>query len=146
MTDAAPICDCPACNIERGAWTCGRFLNINMEARGGTRPLPRALGDEVRHLGAFTPTAEEIEAAKSPAGGWTKEQLAVWGVPWPPPKGWKHKLLSPQPTRLDEYTKTEWADIYQQVARSLGYPPISEETIDALWVDFMEMKHRKAAQ
>jgi hypothetical protein len=39
------------------------------------------------------PTLQEIEAAKTPAGGWTREQLAQWGVPWPPPKGWKKRLL-----------------------------------------------------
>jgi hypothetical protein len=39
------------------------------------------------------PTAAEIEAAKTPRGGWTREQLAQWGVPWPPPKGWKQRLL-----------------------------------------------------
>jgi hypothetical protein len=38
------------------------------------------------------PTAEEIEAGRSPAGGWTRAQLAQWGVPWPPPKGWKARL------------------------------------------------------
>jgi hypothetical protein len=38
------------------------------------------------------PTEEEIEAARSPHGGWTKEQMASWGVPWPPPKGWKKRL------------------------------------------------------
>lgn len=40
-----------------------------------------------------SPTAAEIEAAKSPRGGWTRAQLAEWGVPWPPPKGWKQRLL-----------------------------------------------------
>ena len=35
---------------------------------------------------------EEIEAAKTSNGGWTKEQLKQWGVPWPPPKGWKKQL------------------------------------------------------
>lgn len=39
-------------------------------------------------------TREEIEAAKTPAGGWTREQLAAWGVSWPPPKGWKKTLTS----------------------------------------------------
>jgi hypothetical protein len=39
------------------------------------------------------PTKAEIEAAKTPRGGWTREQLAKWGVPWPPPRGWKAKLL-----------------------------------------------------
>jgi hypothetical protein len=38
------------------------------------------------------PTAEEIEAAKTPRGGWTRAQLAEWGVPWPPPKGWRKAL------------------------------------------------------
>ena len=39
-------------------------------------------------------TEAEIDAAKSPKGGWTKKQLAAWGVSWPPPKGWKHRLLT----------------------------------------------------
>ncbi|WP_435190027.1 hypothetical protein [Streptomyces sp. bgisy126] len=38
------------------------------------------------------PSPEEIEAARTPAGGWTRDQLAAWGVPWPPPKGWKDEL------------------------------------------------------
>jgi len=38
------------------------------------------------------PTPEEIEAAKTERGGWTRKQLAAWGVPWPPPKGWRRKL------------------------------------------------------
>jgi hypothetical protein len=35
-------------------------------------------------------TEAEIMA---PAGGWTRAQLAEWGVPWPPPKGWKQALI-----------------------------------------------------
>ncbi len=35
---------------------------------------------------------EEIEAKKTPAGGWKLEDLIRWGVPWPPPKGWKSRL------------------------------------------------------
>ena len=38
-------------------------------------------------------TKDEIEAAKTPKGGWTKAQLAEWGVPWPPPSGWKRRLV-----------------------------------------------------
>ena len=37
-------------------------------------------------------THEEVEAAKTPKGAWTKAQLAQWGVPWPPPKGWRGML------------------------------------------------------
>lgn len=35
------------------------------------------------------PTRAEIDAAR-----WTKAQLAEWGVPWPPPKGWRRRLLA----------------------------------------------------
>jgi hypothetical protein len=38
-------------------------------------------------------TPKEIEARQTAKGGYTKAQLAEWGVPWPPPKGWKAGLL-----------------------------------------------------
>lgn len=41
-------------------------------------------------------SAEEIEAARSPAGGWTRETLSAWGIPWPPPAGWRQALLRGQ--------------------------------------------------
>ena len=34
-----------------------------------------------------------IEMLSSKKGGMTKEALAILGVPWPPPKGWKKRLL-----------------------------------------------------
>lgn len=39
-------------------------------------------------------TKEEIESCKTANGGWTKEQLAKWGIDWPPPLGWKKKLVT----------------------------------------------------
>ena len=38
-------------------------------------------------------TLEEIEAGKTEKGGWTKETLAGWGISWPPPRGWKDRLM-----------------------------------------------------
>jgi len=38
-------------------------------------------------------TEEQIQAAKTENGGWTKAQLLEWGVPWPPEKGWQQKLI-----------------------------------------------------
>ncbi|MCQ1945995.1 MULTISPECIES: hypothetical protein [unclassified Arthrobacter] len=38
------------------------------------------------------PTREEIEAARTPAGGFTKQQLELWGISWPPPRGWRLRL------------------------------------------------------
>lgn len=29
---------------------------------------------------------EETEAARTPTGGWKRDQLAAWGVPWPRPR------------------------------------------------------------
>ncbi|MFD5505387.1 hypothetical protein ACFWJS_37860 [Streptomyces sp. NPDC127061] len=33
-----------------------------------------------------------MTAAQTPDGGWTRKQLAEWGVPWPPPRGWRKHL------------------------------------------------------
>lgn len=41
--------------------------------------------------------AVEIAAARTEKGGWTRETLERWGVPWPPPKGWKRDLLNREP-------------------------------------------------
>lgn len=49
-------------------------------------------------------TKEEIEAGRSDKGGFTKAALAAWGVPWPPPAGWKEALLEGRsPGRTDEF-------------------------------------------
>lgn len=40
------------------------------------------------------PTASQIDAARTPKGGWTKATLAGWGVSWPPPKGWRERLIA----------------------------------------------------
>jgi hypothetical protein len=39
-------------------------------------------------------TEQQIEAGRSPNGGWTRQQLAKWGIAWPPPKGWRKALTS----------------------------------------------------
>jgi hypothetical protein len=35
----------------------------------------------------------EIDPKRTEKGGWTRRQLAEWGVPWPPPKGWRSALV-----------------------------------------------------
>jgi len=42
-------------------------------------------------------TEAEIDAKLTAKGGWTKKDLATWGVPWPPPKGWKDALIRGKP-------------------------------------------------
>ena len=41
----------------------------------------------------YIPTEQEIMDARTAKGGWTKETLKQWGISWPPPKGWKKRLL-----------------------------------------------------
>lgn len=38
-------------------------------------------------------TEDEILAGASAKGGFTRAQLAAWGVDWPPVRGWKRRLL-----------------------------------------------------
>jgi hypothetical protein len=45
-------------------------------------------------------TAEEIDAAKTAKGGWDRATLANWGIPWPPPKGWRQMLIEGAPIPL----------------------------------------------
>lgn len=49
-------------------------------------------------------TVELIAAGASPGGGYTREQLAVLGVDWPPPKGWKARVIG-QPISEDDAGK-----------------------------------------
>lgn len=39
-----------------------------------------------------TPSPDEIRAAATNGIGWKRATLAAWGVPWPPPKGWRAEL------------------------------------------------------
>jgi hypothetical protein len=67
-------------------------------------------------------TAEEIDAARTPAGGWSATVLAGWGIPWPPPRGWRQRLIAnhaahqragtePQPAAADiESVAWRWID------------------------------------
>jgi hypothetical protein len=41
---------------------------------------------------------EDIMSKHTPRGGWTRADLARWGVPWPPPRGWKAMLTGNAPT------------------------------------------------
>lgn len=50
---------------------------------GAAQPLP---------AGQTIPSPDDVHAAESGAGGWTKAQLAMWGVSWPPPRGWRKDL------------------------------------------------------
>lgn len=56
--------------------------------------VSRAIEAEKRARGRRPITEDEIMAAQTEAGGWTKATLAGWGVAWPPQKGWRKKIIS----------------------------------------------------
>jgi hypothetical protein len=70
-------------------------------------------------------TDAQIEAAKSPRGAWTKKTLAAWGVPWPPPKGWRRALISgrpiPEHRRRRSRSNDRRSDRMQEKADSLAF-------------------------
>lgn len=37
-------------------------------------------------------TQEFIDSGKSHAGGWSREQLRILGVSWPPEAGWRERI------------------------------------------------------
>jgi hypothetical protein len=38
-------------------------------------------------------TEREIARRQTKGGGWTRKTFKEWGLPWPPPKGWKQDLV-----------------------------------------------------
>ncbi|WP_215544880.1 hypothetical protein [Amycolatopsis sp. CA-230715] len=58
------------------------------------RPVASSPGSATHHQDLpVPPSPDEIDRARTPAGGFTRDQLAAWGVACPPPKGWKNQLI-----------------------------------------------------
>ena len=80
-----------------------------------------SIGLRCKDCGAFSSkesksgmTEAEIEAGKSPKGGFTRQQLAEWGVPWPTPKGWKKALMEGRdPSKINN--KPDTGDLLRKV-------------------------------
>ncbi len=68
-------------------------IAIRRQARAERRTPEQAAELDAILAGLPRLTREEVEAGRSPAGGFTKKQLAKWAVPWPPPDGWLRTLL-----------------------------------------------------
>lgn len=87
-------------------------------------------------------TAEEIEAGKSENGGFTKAQFEAWGIEYPPPKGWKEKLMAgevfetyvPEPvTDLEEKWCRGLCDqMYGEPDKIVGCPP------EPMWRSYLQ--------
>lgn len=44
---------------------------------------------------------EMLDAARTSRGGWSRAQLQVLGVPWPPPTGWMRRTVGRRVRRAD---------------------------------------------
>lgn len=42
-----------------------------------------------------------IEAGKSDSGAWSRKQLGLIGVPWPPLRGWRSRIVGEEITQED---------------------------------------------
>lgn len=89
---------CPACGKTFSTWPAlaghigSHGISPGKKKRAG---LPTSSGART-----VLPSPAQIRAERTPAGGWTRKTLAEWGVPWPPPRGWKVRLES------------EWRDLH----------------------------------
>jgi hypothetical protein len=66
-------------------------------------------------------TAEEINAAMTPNGGWTKSRLEEWGISWPPPKGWKTSLIA-QAGEAGTAETTQIGSVHEQAVGNADAP------------------------
>jgi hypothetical protein len=86
----------------------GAAIAVRQEARATRRTPEQTAELEAVLAGLPRVPRAEIEACRTPAGGYsfTRERLAGWGVPWPPPSGWLAVLLRGED---DSDTSTERA-------------------------------------
>lgn len=135
---------CPTCGAEPGQKCSGKGnknhfermraaqaaanpkLQSKWEAEGrplGTGPYANKNG------GSFIPSInpdeegvshEEIEASRTSAGGWTKEQMAAWGVSWPPKPGWRKDLVARWEARNHDQKAKSIEELHREMDRAAG--------------------------
>lgn len=68
-----------------------RTIKRTWEARNMVRKTQQAR-HRIERRNFSIPSPAEVVEKMTPAGAWTAAQLAEWGVPWPPPHGWRREL------------------------------------------------------
>lgn len=66
-----------------------------------TDQMIQAVGMKGKKLGKITKKGR-AKGKRKQAPGWTRDQLAVFGIDGPPPAGWREKLAS------SELTEAQW--------------------------------------
>lgn len=137
-------------------WSTGGIIskdNYKVEDDPGDRRLcgmcvhnesqPSRHGRQSKDRPVHLPTVKEIEDTMTPAGGWTRDTLASWGVPWPPPKGWRQELIkrsreanmvwTPSGYPLEQYFLTKIQ--FRELLRELGFPSYSAFLWSPGWLE-----------
>lgn len=70
-------------------------------------------------------TEAQIEAGRSTNGGWTRAQLAQWGVAWPPRKGWRQELMRGREAISSIPRAREIAEIFRRKRSADEFPHLS---------------------
>lgn len=98
---------------------------------------------------------KELLKLRTKKGGWSREVLESLGVPWPPPKGWKKKLIKGKAVKPKNkirpkkpksfYSTEEWGKIrYKALKLSKGKCELcgrsGKESI--LHVDHIKPRHK----
>ncbi len=55
------------------------------------------------------PSPEMVEQYRTANGGWRREDLGRWGVPWPPPHGWREQLKRKWDMAIAEFLEKQLA-------------------------------------
>lgn len=72
------------------------------------------------------PTVEEIYAKQTSRGGWLKEDLQRWGIGWPPPKGWKNRLVKQAQLQTIHTLRQEKQIIKEKITGLKSEPSVTE--------------------
>jgi hypothetical protein len=104
----------------------GYELRVEPSLIGGAKKseqqAPPALAPVTAPAGMVTLTREMVHAGKSNRGGWTKAQVSLLGVEWPPQPGWIERLDG---TRIREET-------YNAFLAARKDPPVKGQASAAL--------------
>ena len=65
---------------------------------------------------------EEVRAKQTGNGGWKASVLREWGIPWPPPKGWRQMITSNPSTKYTPQQSNLFFSV-EKIERGLSENP-----------------------
>ena len=84
----------------------------------------------------FTP--EQVEAAQTERGGFSRVSLAKLGVPWPPPKGWRKAITQKSP---DDWLRNDRARVGHPLPRRISSDDPSKRTPEEWYALLPKLAH-----